>query len=297
MERGYWAKNEQMEDDPDDPASSRQSRVIPYVEDHRNCLLFEAAEALTQVQMASLQAALKHAIQTVYQLEENELAVEPLPDKDKRRIVMLYEAAEGGAGVLRRLVDDPEALSRVARAALDICHFDPNTGEDLRRAPLAREDCEAACYNCLMTYGNQLDHKLLDRQAIKEFLIALSAALVRTSPTAIPRAEHLRRLKATAGSDLERDWLDYLEDSGYSLPAKAQALIEKCSTRPDFLYDDHQAAIYVDGPAHEYPERQQRDVAQAECLEDAGYTVIRFGYRDDWGSIIARHPNIFGRSS
>ena len=39
-ERGYWAKNDQSADDPDDPMSPRD-RVIPYVEDRRNCLLFE----------------------------------------------------------------------------------------------------------------------------------------------------------------------------------------------------------------------------------------------------------------
>ncbi len=31
-----------------------------------------------------------------------------------------------------------------------------------RRAPRAREDCEAACYDCLMSYANQPDHQLLD---------------------------------------------------------------------------------------------------------------------------------------
>src|SRR5438128_11566047 len=43
-ERGYWAKNEQSIDDPTDPMSPRTGRVIPYVEDRRNCLLFEPAE-------------------------------------------------------------------------------------------------------------------------------------------------------------------------------------------------------------------------------------------------------------
>ena len=79
-----------------------------------------------------------------YQLEDGELAAEPLPNADTRRLILLYESSEGGAGILRQLVEDPRALARVAREALQICHFDPNTGEDLIRAPSTREDCGAA---------------------------------------------------------------------------------------------------------------------------------------------------------
>jgi hypothetical protein len=44
--------------------------------------------------MASLQAALKVAIQNEYQLEENEIEAEPLPSSDERRVILFYEAAE-----------------------------------------------------------------------------------------------------------------------------------------------------------------------------------------------------------
>jgi hypothetical protein len=29
-------------------------------------------------------------------------------------------------------------------------------------------------------------------------------------------------------------------------------------------------------------------------MEDEGYLVVRFGYRDDWDKVIARYPHIFG---
>ena len=88
--------------------------------------------------MASLEWALASAIQAEYQLEDGELAAEPLPDVDERVGVHLYEAAEGGAGVLRRLVEDPDAISAVAKRALEICHFDPDTGQDRHRSPTLR---------------------------------------------------------------------------------------------------------------------------------------------------------------
>ena len=77
-----------------------------------------------------------------YQLEDNELAAEPLPSRDERRLLLFYESAEGGAGVLRRLLEDQWAIREVAQEALRLSHFDPDTGEDLRRAPRAQEDCE-----------------------------------------------------------------------------------------------------------------------------------------------------------
>ncbi len=294
-ERGYWGKTDESTDDPDDPMSLRRDRVIPYVEDRRNCLLFEPADSQNATVMASLQAILKSAIQVKYQLEDNELAAEPLPNELERNVILLYESAEGGAGVLRRLLDEPQAMREVAQEALRLCHFDPEKEIDLRRAPRAQEDCEAACYDCLLSYYNQRDHRLLDRKAIRDFLFDLAEAQVVAGPTEKPRSEHLEQLMRQADSELERKWLRYLEKHQLHLPTHAQRLIESCGTRPDFYYEDSMVAIYVDGHYHEYPERRERDAAYTMCLEDRGYIVIRFGHEKDWASKIADYPNIFGR--
>jgi very-short-patch-repair endonuclease len=294
-ERGYWGSEKDLADgDEDDPLSAKTTRVIPFVDDRRNCLVIDLAEPVDADLMISLREALKRAIQALYQLEDSELAVESLPsDKDPRRI-LLYEAAEGGAGALRRLLDSPDAVAEVAREALDICHFDPATGADNRRALGANEDCEAACYDCLLSYQNQRYHGFLDRQLIRDLLLRLAGSRVAASGSARPRAEHRAELKRLAGSDLERRWLDFLEDRDLRLPSSAQRLIEACSTRPDFFYDEYQAAVYIDGPPHDYPERQARDAARDICMDDAGFTVIRFHHQDDWGAIIERYPYVFG---
>ena len=295
VERGYWARNDEDPDDPTDPLSGRTAKVIPFVEDRRNALMFEPNNALSPTVMASLQSAIKNAIQVEYELEDNELAAEPLPKRDDRRLILLYESAEGGAGILRRLVDDADAFARIARRALLLCHFNPDTGEDLRRAVRAREDCEAACYDCLMTYSNQSDHDLLDRKAIVELLMSYAKGRVHTAPTAVPRAQHLENLMKLTDSELERKWLRLLEEKNLHLPSSAQVLIERCQTRPDFVYDEHLVAIYIDGPPHDYPERRKRDEHQTECMENAGFTVIRFAHSDDWLSRVAEFPNVFGR--
>jgi ATP-dependent helicase YprA (DUF1998 family)/very-short-patch-repair endonuclease len=299
LERGYWKKDKELQeleerDESDDDLSNRLKRVIPYVQDYRNALIWEPAEKLEPNVLASLQAALKMAIQVEFQLEDSELAAEPLPDRDRRRLILLYEAAEGGAGVLQQLVTDPRAVAAVARRALEICHFAPDTLEDLGHAPHATERCEAACYDCLMSYTNQRDHLLLDRHAIKSLLAQLLGATTRASPTHKPRAQQLEELRRLAGSELEKAFLALLEEHDARLPSAAQKLVAGCGTRPDFLYEEEFVALYIDGPPHTYPERQQRDQAQGSCLENLGYTVLRFRHTDDWPALLKEHAWLFG---
>lgn len=297
-ERGYWAKSESPDDDVDDPMSKKQALVIPFVEDHKNALLIKPSPPLDLAQMASLQAALKTAIGVIYQLEDSELASEPLPSDVERRLVLLYESTEGGAGVLRQLLEDPIALARVAAKALDICHFDPSTGEDLDSAPGAKERCEAACYDCLMSYTNQRDHGLLDRFTIRETLLAMSGTTMSASNAPKPREAQLSELVTLCDSELEREWLRFVDERGFRLPTHAQRLIAECHTRPDFYYADYLTAVFIDGPHHEYQEDKQLDAAKTAALHDAGYGVVRFG-KDaaTWFSVIEKHPDVFGIGS
>ncbi|MCG4880638.1 DUF1998 domain-containing protein, partial [Amedibacillus dolichus] len=66
------------------------------------------------------QHALSIAIQAVYKLETDELDSERLGEG---KYLLFWEASEGGAGVLSQLLETPEALQKIADAALDICHF------------------------------------------------------------------------------------------------------------------------------------------------------------------------------
>lgn len=299
-ERGYWEKDEEgTPDDPGDSMSQRIMRVIPFVEDRRNCLLFELLprenKKPNERVMASLQAALKSAIQVKYQLEDNELAAEPLPSTKERNLLLFYEASEGGAGVLRRLIDEPKALAEVAKEALRLCHYDPETGADRYHAPGVQENCEAACYNCLMTYANQRDHLLLDRKSIFDILMEMAQSRVRMSSAESPRLEELTQLAQSPATDLEQKWLLLLHEHGYRLPSATHKQLAFCDAVPDFLYEEQRVAIYVDGAADEYPERCARDSAEIDALEDYGYMVLRFGAIDSWSDLFAQYPYLFGR--
>jgi very-short-patch-repair endonuclease len=298
LERGYWASQKDLDEQESieaDEMSSNVARVIPYVEDRRNCLLFEPVPTRDEKFMATLQAALKNAIQVYFQLEDSELAAEPLPSAEPRNQILIYESAEGGAGVLRRLVEDGQiALIEVAKTALELLHFDPSTGDDLHFPKGSKEACVAACYDCLMSYGNQWDHELLDRHLVRDYLLAMSRGTLNVSSSAKSREDHLRELVNKCDSKLEKDWLRFLYTKNLRLPTRAQIFYKPCMTRPDFLYDDHQAVVYVDGPPHDFPERQSRDRAQICSMEDAGFQVIRFHHAESWDDVVKKFPSVFG---
>jgi ATP-dependent helicase YprA (DUF1998 family)/very-short-patch-repair endonuclease len=295
---GEWVGDPENRGTDADVDGPQVARVIPFVTDTRNTLLFEPAGDMPLDFMASLQAALKTAIQVEFQLEDQELAAEPMPGRDIRRQILFFESSEGGAGVLQRLQAEPDALRRVARQALDICHFDPETGADRRRAPRSNEDCSTACYDCLMTYANQPDHQRLNRHLIRDYLLELAQAGVAASPSAAPRAAHYKALMARCESSLERDWLAFLEARNLKLPTAAQQVptsLDGCLTRPDFVYADDMTIVYIDGPMHDFPTRQARDREQEACVNDCGWTVVRFAARDDWEATVAACPGLFGR--
>jgi hypothetical protein len=294
IERGFWAKSQVVDDDPDDPMSPRVERVVPYVEDARNCLLIRPAGDISVVAMASLEAAIKTAIQVEYQLEDRELATEALPSADDRQLILLYEAAEGGAGVLRRLVEDPTALPMIARRALEIAHFDPDSGEDQGTAKGGREPCEAACYDCLLSYYNQRDHRFLDRHVLPQILRSWIQGSVKTSPAPIPREAQVERLLYLSQSGLEKDWIRFIDQLGLTLPSDGQRLIESCGVRPDFEYRQEGATIFVDGPHHDTPDQKATDEEQRDKLEDQGMTVIRFRHDDEWEAVLRQYSSLFG---
>jgi very-short-patch-repair endonuclease len=212
-----------------------------------------------------------------------------MPSAQERQEILFYEASEGGAGVLRQLAEDPTALPLLARRALEICHFNPDSLEDN-----GAQTCGKACYEYLLDYGNQPDHKDLDRHLIRDLLHELSRSVCRPAGGAGSRAERIAGLRQRCDSQLEKRWLDLVDDLLLRPPSDGQYLIESCSTKPDFYYGEHHAAIYIDGPIHDAPDQLRADEAITQRLMEMGYIVIRFHHQANWPDIVRRHPDIFG---
>ena len=303
--RGAWSKDSEAPEEADeaDPAVGTTQRIIPFVEDRRNVLILTPMVGLEAGDMATLQYALKRGIEAVFQLEESELVAEPLPGRDARRHLLFFESAEGGAGVLTRLAANAEALQRVARRALEICHFDlpegplePEALVDTAGAGTAKA-CEAGCYRCLLSYYNQPEHALIDRRSegVKALLCRLTRATLQTGTQGRSPETHLAELTRRSNSSLEQAWLDFLKEAGLRLPDRAQPLLGEYHTQPDFAYSQSQALVYIDGPHHDGQAQRRLDEGITRGLEDAGFTVIRFPKeRTTWRAITQRYVDIFG---
>jgi len=295
---GFWSKDEQAPVDQNDAAEKEErhiQRIAPYVEDRRNVLILRPTEQLDESVITTLQVALKRGIEEEFQIEEAELMVEPLPHREKRNGILFYEAAEGGAGVLTRLVTGQNAISKVADQALRICHY--QTHDDWETEEDTHSDCEAGCYRCLLSYYNQPDHELIDRRNTKvlEILRALTRATIVASTGGRTHSDQSEQLARLSGSSLEKAWLSHVEKNGHRLPDEAQLTLEQFGTRPDYLYREQQAVVYVDGPHHEQATQQSLDHALTKKLEDAGLMVIRFPKEQSrWPAIFARYPEVFG---
>ncbi|MNZ26330.1 putative ATP-dependent helicase Lhr [compost metagenome] len=298
---GYWSNDEQAPKEENENAELdkvQAQRISPFVEDRRNILLIKPSLPLDEGAMATLQFALKRGIEAEFQLEESELMVEPLPGRDERNSMLFYESAEGGAGVLTRLATDPAGLPRVARRALEIMHYrSPDDSWSPVTLENASEECDAACYRCLLSYYNQPDHKLLDRKLgeVTELLCALASATLEVGHLDGEGQDHMANLRQQSASSLEQAWLDFIEQHQLRKPDLAQHYLEAQQTRPDFIYRDALALIYIDGPHHEQPGQRAFDEQLTRELADQGFTVIRFT-RDtrSWPEVVRRYPDIFG---
>ena len=297
--KGQWLSDKAGQDaEPDDgegdPEEEHSIRVIPYVEDSRNILVMRLADPVPDELATTLRYALERGIEAAFQLEDSELASEALPDDQRRGRMLLTESAEGGAGVLRRLQAEPDALALAARTALEIAHFDPDTGEDLSRAEAGSERCERACYDCLLSYGNQFEHTAIDRHLVRDLLLRIAGAQTSASTSDRPRGEHVDELMRACDTELERAWLRMLVEGGFRLPDASQLELTSARCRPDFLYRDAGVAVFIDGPVHERADKSDDDAAVEERLLDAGYSFVRFAHDDDWLAKLRERTDVFG---
>ncbi len=213
---GRWQKPPEEDGEADvqpDPDKTPPQRVVPIVHDTKNAALLRlAGTPLSPEAMATVQHALSRGLDLVFQLEQGETLAEPVPERTNRRAFLAFEATEGGAGVLNRLIGDSGAIARIARAALELMHYD-HLDEAIAAADPARLNnveaaaCVRGCYKCLLSYYNQPDHELIDRTNEDALRVLLRLA----------RSEVTSRQPKSDGHDND-PWVAVAERWGLPLP-------------------------------------------------------------------------------
>lgn len=167
---GRWSKGEdEPEDGEEDPEAPTIQRIVPIVRDNKNAALLRFSDIRAdETAAATLQHALLRGLELTFQLEEGETSTEPVPSRDRRNAILIYEATEGGAGVLSRVIQEPYKFREIARSALELMHYENLDAAIQAQDPaLLTSDPEArcvkGCYRCLLSYYNQPDHELIDR--------------------------------------------------------------------------------------------------------------------------------------
>lgn len=248
----------------------------------------------------SLQYALKRGIETIYQVEPSELAVESLPTPKGSPTPDVLRVGRGGSGCFGAGGNRPRGDGAcVARAALEVCHSNPSTGQDLRRATHAREDCEAACYDCLRSYSNTRYHEVLDRQLVKDVLLTLADCKTSTGAGSRTRAAQFSELRRTLNPWLvgQRSSSISSKNTGSDLQMKRRSTSPSHPANPDFYYRDAAACVFVDGRHHLYERRRASDANLDRRLREAGYEVIRFTMEEPWEVTAQAHQWVFGGDS
>lgn len=289
---GYWAKNEDESDAASDPTASPRQWIVPSVQDRKNALLLQpSGSELSQATLTTVQHALLRGIEAVFQLEEGEILAEPMPRRDARTGFLFYEATEGGAGVLSRLVGEPERLAEVAREALDIMHFDisnglPEVATTLVDAPGTA--CVAACYRCVMSYFNQPDHELLDRRNgdARTLLLRLARGRLELLDTPAPRRPTEPPPIGSSGEgDLASAWRTY--SRGRELPPSDS----------DPLVIDEQAVVLV-WRDHYVAALFSENGAITSKLVNKGFEVVVLGENEvSWDEPTSALARLLGRSA
>lgn len=288
LKTGYWqSKKEQTEN-----ADNDDLRVIKlFTTDVANALYIQPVKSLAleggRDGVITLLFAFKRAIENYFQIESNEIGATVMGKEDSPNI-FLYEAAEGSLGVLSQILDSPEIFRAIMDEAYRICFYVNDEEEVGRVLP--------ATYDDLLSYYNQYFHESIDRNLIRHALRNLK----ETSVTIVPNAAfdnydqqyHFLQKARDHNSSTEDQFLKYLYKHGLKLPDEAQPNVDKMFVRPDFFYKPD-IYIFCDGTPHDDPKVKKDDEQKRTALDNAGYQVLTWYYRDSLDEFVASRPDIF----
>lgn len=229
----------------------------------------------------TLKETITQSLILTYNLDESELNsfLNPLPGKQEQSII-IFETEEGGTGVLKSLLD------------LSTTQFEKFIENMFRILHLKLEEpyeetmdaCVSACYNCLLRFRNQYEHKFLNRKLVIPLVKQLKICDI--SKLAIDQCiditDKIKGLKDKCDSELEKKVLDEIIRQKLPIPDEAQKIYYEGDipiTKADFFYSPG-TYVFVDGPPHAPEHVQKEDNKKRDKLESINFTVIELDFKD-----------------
>ena len=283
---GFWKKESDIEKDKDGAIST-----VKLITDYTADALYIQPMAVLGLEkngIITFQYALKRAIEEVFQIESNEIAVIIIGDEGNPNI-LVYESTEGSLGILKDLSQDISLFQKVIGKAYEICHFENGQDKHPENGP--------ASYDDLLSYYNQRDHEVIDRHLIKDTLEKLMLCYPEIQPKNFTSYEdqykELLRQSDTK-SDLESRFLQYLYAHKLRLPDGAQPSMADIDLyiKPDFQYDER-IFIFCDGSVHDQKEVAEQDKQKRNAMKRRGIRFIEVRYTDSFNTVIEQNKDIF----
>ncbi len=282
MTTGIWRSRNFLENEN---RTEEAIRVKLYVEDTANALYLEPIESLDldAAGVITLQYALKRAIEEIFQVESNELAVTQIGDPEHPNI-LIYENAQGSLGVLAQFIDKVDLFKQCVEKAYEICRFNDS------------DYTLKASYDDLLSYYNQKYHQDINRYLIKDALNKLSICNVeiQTRNDTNSYDEHyniiLRSIDPDSSTELK--FLKALYSKGLRLPDDTQKTVEGIYSRPDFYYEPG-VWVFCDGTPHDNLSQKEKDNETRAAIMNKGFDVITYYYKDDLEELFEKRKDVF----
>ncbi|WAI00946.1 DEAD/DEAH box helicase [Methanogenium organophilum] len=237
-------------------------------------------EPLDRIQYESFYITLAQAIVEGLQISMNvdidevKYFLMPDPDDSDKKSIVLYETAEGGAGMLESFIKRGAFNDVILQARTILHEFD-------------EKKCDRACYECLCNYYNQYYHDKLNRNLVLPLLKKLhSSNIEAVQSDEGAHKDGLTELIDECQSEFEKSFLSEVSTAGLPLPSHAQYIIfdngAPVSTA-DFAYlkSGRSLLIFIDGPDHDNPSIAQDDQRKRDHLDLLGYSVFTITHRED----------------
>lgn len=288
---GKWLTQKELEDQV---IQDNKKDVMVFVRDTSDTLYIQPLSnmEITAEQTISLSYALKRGIEKLFQVEESEIGVRVMGNKNKPNI-LIYEASEGCLGILSQLIQEPAKLKELFDESYRCMHFDPETRTETEKG----KNLPRATYEDLLSYYNQRDHEILDRYSIREVLEQLMDCDLSLMQKGNDRDKQYSYLldMYDKSSGTELPLIKYLYKNKLALPDKAQVNIPDFYINADFVYNTQNGPvlIFCDGSVHDKTSVKADDVHKRTLLKEHGYDVIEWHYTEKVEDLIVRRKDIF----